>query len=181
MGAHEPLNNVTEINTLTPTRWNPLMDAYTQNKDSIVDWEGNIKDKSNCHIMIVLEDVGDEYQNEYKVSSVEVKRVDEILKAQTQQDNNNHWYRAHELWAISSVLCPHLLTSLIEKRLNLRLDAVNIEAMNGHDGNNLDKYDDALIDDDAQTTKYTIEDAMKELGNEEDMDDFFVSCVHGWF
>ena len=56
---------------------------------------------------------------------MEVKHVDEILKARAQQDNNNHWYQAHELLAISSVLCPHLLTSMIEERLNLGSDAVN--------------------------------------------------------
>ena len=110
---------------------------------------------------------------------MEVKHVDEILKAQTQQDNNNHWHQAHELLAISSMLCPHLLTSMIEEWLNLGSDAVNIGAMNGHDGNYLDKYDDALVDDDAPTTKDTIEDAVKELGDEEDMDDFFASGVHG--
>ena len=50
MGAHEPLNNVTEIYTLTPMRWSPHTDAYTQNEESIIDWEGNIKDKSNRDI-----------------------------------------------------------------------------------------------------------------------------------
>ena len=181
VGVHEPLNNATEIYTLTPMRWNPHMDAYAQNEDSIIDWEGNIKDndKSNRDIKIVPENVGDEYQNEYKVSSVEVKCVDEILKARTQQDNNNNWYWAHELSAISSVLCPHLLTLMIEEWLNLRSDAVNIGAMNGYDDKYLDKYDDALFDDITLTTKDTIEDAVKELGDEEDMDDFFASSVHG--
>ena len=80
-GVHEPLNNATEIYTLTPMRWNPHTDAYAQNEESIIDWEGNIKDKSNRDIKIVLEDVGDEYQNEYKVSSMEVRCVDEIIKA----------------------------------------------------------------------------------------------------
>ena len=45
-GAHEPLNNVTEIYTLTPTRWNPHTDVYALNEESIIDWEGNIKDRS---------------------------------------------------------------------------------------------------------------------------------------
>ena len=59
------------------------------------------------------------------------------------------------------------------------MDAINIGAMNCYDGSYLDKYDDALIDNDASTTKDTIEDAMNELGNEEDMDGFFASGVHG--
>ena len=61
-------------------RWNPHMATYAQNKESIVHWEGNIKDKSNRDIKIVIEDVGDEYQNDYNVSLMEVKCVDEILK-----------------------------------------------------------------------------------------------------
>ena len=176
---HEPQNNATEIDTLTPMRWNPHTDAYTQNEESIVDWEGNIKEKSNCDIKIVLEEVGDEYQSQYKVSSMEVKCVNEILKTQTQQDNNNHWYLTHELLAISSVLCPRLLTSMIEEWLNLRSDAINIGTMNCYDSSYLDKYDDAPIDNDASTTKDTIEDAMNELCDEEDMDDFLASGVHG--
>ena len=178
-GAHEPLNNATEIYTLTPTRWNPHTDAYAQSEESIVDWEGNIKDKSNHEIKIVLEEVGDEHQSQYKVSSMEVKCVNEILKTRTQQDNNNHWYPAHELSAISSMLCPYLLTSMIEERLNLGSDAINIGATNSYDGSYLDKYDDVPIDNDASTTKDTIEDAMNELCDEEDMDDFFASSVHG--
>ena len=51
--------------------------------------------------------------------------------------------------------------------------------MNCYDSSYLDKYTDALIDNDAPTTKDTIEDAIQELGDEEDMDDFFASGVHG--
>ena len=70
----------------------PHTDVYTLNEESIVDWEGNIKDKSHRDIKIVLEEIGDEYQSQYQVSSMEVKCMDEILKTQTQQDNNNHWH-----------------------------------------------------------------------------------------
>ena len=175
---HEPLNNTTEIYTLTPTRWNPHTDVYALNEESIIDWEGNIKDKSNHDIKIILEEIGDEYQSQYKVSSMEVKCVDEILKARTQQDNNNQWYQAHELSAISS-MCPHMLTSMIEEWLNLGSDAINIGAMNCYDDSYLDNCDNVLTDNDASTTKDIIEDAMNKLGNEEDMDDFFASGVHG--
>ena len=178
-GAHEPLNNATEIYTLTPTRWNPHTDIYTLNEESIIDCEGNIKDKSHHDIKIVLEEIGDQYQSQYQVSSMEVKCVDEILKARTQHDDNNHCYRMSELSTISSVLCPHLLTSMIEEWLNLRSDAINIGAMNCYDDSYLDNCDDVLIDNDASTTKDIIEDAMNELGNVEDIDDFFASGVHG--
>ena len=100
-------------------------------------------------------------------------------KARTQQDSNNHWYRACELSAISSMLCPHLLTLMIEEQLNLRSDVINIGAMDCYDDSYLDNCDNALIDNNASATKDIIEDAMNELGNEEDMDDFFASGVHG--
>ena len=71
---------MTEIYTLTPTRWNPHTDVYTLNEESIIDWEGNIKDKSHHDVKIVLDEIGDEYQGQYKVSSMEAQYVDEILK-----------------------------------------------------------------------------------------------------
>ena len=178
-GVHEPLNNATEIYTLTPARWNPHTDIYMLNEESIVDWEGNIKDRSLCDIKIVLDEIGDEYQSQYKVSSMEVKCVDEILKVRSQQNDNNNWYQASELSTISSVLRPHLLTLMIEEWLNLGSNAINIGAMNCYDESYLDNCDDALIDDNASTTKDIIEDAVNELGDEEDMDDFFASGVHG--
>ena len=109
MGAHEPLNCATEIYTLTPTRWNPHTDAYAMNEESIVDWEGNIKDRSHHDVKIVLDEIGDEYQNQYKISSIEVQYVDEILKIRSQQNNNNNMFQTNELSTISSILCPHYL------------------------------------------------------------------------
>ena len=58
-GAHEPPNYMTEIYTLTPTRWNPHTDVYALNEESIVDWEGNIKDRSHCHVQIVLDKISE--------------------------------------------------------------------------------------------------------------------------
>ena len=105
--------------------------------------------------------------------------MDEILKVRSQQNDHNNWSRASELSTISSVLCPHLLTSMIEERLNLGSDAINIGAMNCYDDSYLDDCDNAIVDDDASTTKGLIEDALNELGDEEDMDAFFASGVHG--
>ena len=63
------------------------------NEESIVDWEGNIKDRSHHDGKIVLDEIGDEYQNQYKISSIEDKFVDEILKARSQQNNNNNMFK----------------------------------------------------------------------------------------
>ena len=176
--AHEPLNCATEIYTLTPARWNPHTDVYALNEESIVDWEGNIKDRSHCDVKIVLDEIGDEYQDQYKISSTEVQYVDEILRVRSQQNNNNV-FKTSELSTLSSVLCPHLLTSMIKARTNLGSDVINIGAMNCYDGNYLDNGDDAIMEDGTPTTMDMIQDAMNELGSEEDMDTFFASGVHG--
>ena len=89
MDVHEPLNCATEIYTLTPTIWNPQIDAYALNEQSIVDWEGNIRERNHCDMKIVLDEIGDEYQNQYKISSMEAHHVDEILKDHSQHNNNN--------------------------------------------------------------------------------------------
>ena len=178
-GVHEPLNYATEIYTLTRTRWNPHTDVYALNEESIVDWEGNIKDRSHCYVKIVLDEIGDEYQGQYKVSSMEAQYVDEILKVRSQQNDNNNVFRTNELSTISSVLCPHLLTLMIEVRLHLGSDVINIGAMNCYEESYMDNGDDAIVEDETPTTMDMIQDAMNELGSEEDMDAFFASSVHG--
>ena len=176
--AHEPLNCATEIYTHTPTRWNPHTDAYALNEESIIDWEGNIKDRNHCDVKIVLDKIGDEYQNQYKISSMEAQHVDEILKVRSQHNNNNV-FKSSKLSIILSVLCPHLLTSMIEAQTNLGSDVINIGAMNCYDGNYLDNGDDAIKEDEIPKMMDMIQDAMNGLGSEEDMDAFFASSVHG--
>ena len=176
--ADEPLNCATEIYTLTLTRWNPHTDPYALNEESIVDWEGNIRERTHCDVKIVLDEIGDEYQNQYKISSMEAQHVDEILKARSQHNNNNG-FKTSELSIISSALCLYLLTSMIEAQTNLGSDAINIGAMNCYDGNYLDNGDDAIKKDEIPMTMDMIQDVMNGLESEEDMDAFFASGVHG--
>ena len=129
MDVHKPLNCATEIYTLTPTRWNPHTDAYALNEESIIDWEGNIRERNHCDVKIVLDEIGNEYQNQYKISSMEAQHVDEILKAHSQHNNNNV-FKTNELSIISSALCPQLLTLMIEAWTNLGSNAINIGTMN---------------------------------------------------
>ena len=178
MDAHEPLNCATEIYTLAPTRWNPHTDAYALYEESIVDCEGNIRGRNHSDVKIVLDEIGDEYQNQYKISSMEAQHVDEILKSRSQYSNNNV-FKTNELSIISLALCPHLLTLMIEARTNLGSDAINIGAMNSYDGNYLDNDDDAIKEDEIPMTMDMFQDAMNGLDSEEDMDAFFASGVHG--
>ena len=66
---------------------------------------------------------------------------------------------------------------MIEARLNLGSDAINIGAMNWYEESYLD--DDAIVEDETPTMTDMIQDVMNELGSEEDMDAFFASGVHG--
>ena len=163
---------------LTPTKWNPHTDAYALNEESIVDWEGNIRERNHCDVKIVLDEIGDEYQNQYKISSMEAQHVDEVLKARSQHNNNN-MIKTSELSIISPALCPHLLTSMIEAWTNLGSDAINIGAMSCYDGNYLDNGDDAIKDDEIPMAMGMFQDAMNGLESEEDMDAFCASGVHG--
>ena len=178
MDAHEPLNCATEIYTLTPARWNPHTDAYAFNEESIVDWEGNIRERNHSDVKIVLDKIDNDYQNQYKISSIETQHMDEVLRARSQCINNN-MFKTNELSIISLVLCPHLLTSMIEARANLGSNAINIGAMNCYDGNYLDNGDDAIKENEFPMTMDMFQDAMDGLNSEEDMDAFFASGVHG--
>ena len=176
--ADEPSICATEIYTLTPTKCNPYTDAYALNEESIVDWEGNIRKKCHCDVKIVLDEIGDEYQSQYKISAIETLHMDKVLQSRS-QCNNNNVFKTNELSMISSALCPYLLTSMIEARTNLGSDATNIGATNCYNGDYLDDGDDAVEEDEIPMTIDTFQDAMNGLGSKEDMDAFFASSVHG--
>ena len=107
----EPSIYATEIYTLTPTKWNPHTDAYTLNEESIVDWEGNIKEKGYSDMKIVLDEIGDKYQSRYEISMMEALHMDKVIQSRS-QCNNNNIFKTSELSMTSSVLCPYLLTSM---------------------------------------------------------------------
>ena len=176
--ADEPSICATEIYTLTPMKWNPHTDAYALNEESIVDWEGNIREKGHYDVKIVLDEIDDEYQSQHKISAMEALHMDKVIQSHS-QCNNNGVFRTSELPMISSALCPYLFTSMIEARTNLGSDAINIGATNCYNGDYLDNGDDAVEDNEIPMTIDMFQDPMNGLGSEEDMDAFFASSVHG--
>ena len=48
-----------DVYILTPTTWNPHTNIHATNDDSMLDWEGNIKEKREWASQVVLEDVED--------------------------------------------------------------------------------------------------------------------------
>ena len=177
----EPSIYAKEIYTLTPSKWNPHTDAYALNEESIVDWEGNIKEKNRSEMKIVLDEIGDEYQSPYGVSTMEALHMDKVIQSRSQYNNINT-FKMDELSAISSVLCPYRFTSMVEARTNLGADAINIGATNCYDGNYLEHNDDELLessDGELLSTSDTVQATIDGLGNEDDMNAFFSSGVHG--
>ena len=149
--ADQPSICATEIYTLTPTKWNPHTDAYALNEESIVDWEGNIWEKGHYDIKIVLDEIDDEYQSQYKISAMEALHMDKVIQSHS-QCNNNDVFKTSELPMISSALCPYLFTSMIEPQANLGSDAINIGATNCYNGDYLDNGDDAVEDNEILMT-----------------------------
>ena len=173
VGVDEPSIYATEIYTLTPTKWNPHTDAYALNEESIVDWEGNIKEKGPSDMKIVLDEISDEYQSQYEISTMETLHMDKVIQSCSQYNNNNI-FKTSELSMISSALCPYLFTSMVEAWTNLGSDAINIGATNCYNGDYLDNDNDEI-----PMTCDMVQDAMGGLGSEDDMDAFFSSSVHG--
>ena len=173
LDMNEPSIYAKEIYTLTPTKWNPHTDAYALNEESIVDWGGNIKEKGRSDVKIVLDETGDEYQSRFEVSTMKALHMDKVIQSRS-PCNNINIFKMNELSMISSILCPYRLTSMVEARTNLRSDAINIGATNCYNEDYLDNNDDEL-----PITSDMVQDAMDGLGNEDDMNAFFSSGVHG--
>ena len=160
---------------------NPHTDVYALNEESIVDWEGNIKEKNHSDMKIVLDEIGDECQSPYGVSTLEALHMDKVIQSRS-QSNNIDTPKMDELSVISSVSCPYRLTSMVEARTNLGADAINIGATNCCDGDNLKHNDDDLLvnnDGELLITSDAVQAAIDGLGNGDDMNAFFSSGVHG--
>ena len=175
----EPSIYAKEIYTLTPSKWNPHTDAYALNEESIVDWEGNIKEKYPSDMKIVLDEIGDEYQSPYGVSTMEALHMDKVIQSRS-QCNNINTFKMDELSVISSVLCPYRFTSMVEAWTNLGADAINIGATNCYNGDYLEN-NELLENNDGELliTSDMVQDTIDRLGNEDDMNAFFSSGVHG--
>jgi hypothetical protein len=51
------LTDPEEVYILTPATWDPHLDVYAMNEESMLDWEGNLKPKKEREYKIVLDDI----------------------------------------------------------------------------------------------------------------------------
>ena len=70
-----------EVYILTPTTWNPHLDVYARNEESMLDWEGNLKPKKEREFKIVLDDLpeDDTQMASLMVSSAESAQIDAAM------------------------------------------------------------------------------------------------------
>ena len=68
-----------DVYILTPECWNPHTDAYSLNEASMLDWEGNMREKSKWTSKIVLDEVDTDMDESYfTISTIEARRIDEV-------------------------------------------------------------------------------------------------------
>ena len=76
-----------DIYLLTPSRWNPHDPAYAANEDSMVDWEGNMREKRD-RVRIMLNELEEDplMAATVHVSSAETQAVDSIFERSKPMD-----------------------------------------------------------------------------------------------
>ena len=83
---------------LTPTTWDPHTDVHATNEDSMLDLEGNIKEKREWASQVVLEDV-DDHINALSliISAVETKAIDNAMIHHEYEEEETIKYNLHGL------------------------------------------------------------------------------------
>ena len=112
-----------DLYILTPECWNPHTDAYSMNEASMLDWEGNMGERSEWTNKIDLDEVDSDMDESYfTISTTEARRIDEICmaneQATTEKGRQNRVpkecdQRATVLGEISSVLDASTLDGLL--------------------------------------------------------------------
>ena len=74
------------VQTLTPTRWNPHSDVYARNEEAMLDWEGNMKPPKDRELKLVLDDIPEEEAMvaSMTVSQEETAFVDALMTQDTE-------------------------------------------------------------------------------------------------
>ena len=121
-----------DVYILTPECWNPHTDAYSVNEASMLDWEGNMRERSEWTNKIVLDEVNSDMdESRFTISTTEARRIDEICmaneRATTEMGGQNKVPKecdqvATVLGEISSVLDALTLDGLLRRRADLASD-----------------------------------------------------------
>ena len=73
---HQGLEEPVDVYVLTPTTWNPSPDAYVINEESMLDWEGHMRNERDHEKRVVLDDIP---SDETMISSLAVCEKEEKI------------------------------------------------------------------------------------------------------
>ena len=89
--TEEALCEANDVYTLTPEMWHPHLNAYAHNKDSMVDWEGNICAPKDRKTKLVFDNIPDDRQNQStSISATEAKAIDDKCETTHCEENEEH-------------------------------------------------------------------------------------------
>ena len=187
-----------DVYILTPEHWNPHTDAYSVNETCMLDWEGNMRERSKWTNKIVLDEVdSDMDESHFTISTTEAQRIDEIFMANERAKNEMGGQNkvpkecdqiATILGEISSVLDASTLDRLLRRRADLASDegiigaTTTIEEEFLLDDVNNDDFDNGSEErseeDEGETTGDVYETTTPGAGTDElDLDQVFATGV----
>ena len=164
----DDLTEPKEVYMLTPTTWNPHLDAYAKHEESMLDWEGNIKAKHDRPMRIVLDDIPMEQTetDTFMISSLESLQIDKLMIDDTQADCQK-----------DPLL--HALLSRAEKGDFM----MSIGSTYAADQSELVAETAALDESDEGSLENPVDESEHSLNSEEiesELDDFMASVVSGF-
>ena len=136
------MNYSPDVYLLMPEHWNPHSDVYAHNEESMLDWEGNMKQPADRDLKIVLEEIPDDEKmvSSLQITTEESQATDDVLLEQAEDDQTPYCFRGgkHRLDPIasttahvSSVLHDETLYELMreraeESRFKMSIGSTNI-------------------------------------------------------
>ena len=188
----QKLQETEEVYLLTPSRWNPHCDSYAQNKENMLDWEGNMVERKD-RMQILINDLPDGAKTvgSTQISKFESARIDAIVEARAAEacEEIETAYRAvpaeaDEVSAVLSGVSPNLVDAKLLDHLSARRDLGMFQATIGSTNAPRGTYLVETVDDNNGESSESSDDESvttlfeSSLRGEIDLDDIMVSAAH---
>ena len=172
----EEMQGSDDIYLLTPGNFNPHDSAYALNEDSMMDWEGEMVDRSQRQQILLTEVQESCLTATTQVSSIEVNLVDRILErdeSDDEEDVHPKYQRipkeANEVSSVLVGISPVLDDCALYERMKQRAEIGRFQMSIGSTIAPRSRYLDG--DDDTVETEPSTDADSEEDENEEDSDD----------
>jgi len=173
--THEALVEPMDVYLLTPTRWNPHSDSYALNEESMLDWEGNMRQRSDRETRVVLEEIPEDEAMVFSMSVGQAEAVAVDATFADDKEGTHPQYRpiprqadevASVLAGVSTTLDDQTMCALMEERAERGRFAMNIGSTNATSEVFVETVteDDESDDDDSEVDE-SIWDERESLGD----------------